>query len=152
MAKDKQLLKDIALTVSHKALRPVYRVDTKKQRAPDGDGIVIDMPGIRGRDNLAQAIRLRLLTPQGELKKLGHPLYGSRLHEIIGRVNTENTRNLARLRILESLKQEPRIDDILQVIVTASVARKSSIDVLIEVMPIGETSSISIGPLVIDLA
>ena len=54
---------------------------------------------------------MRLLTPRGELAELGHPEYGSRLHELIGSPNSETRRSLAKLFVLESLAQEPRIDE-----------------------------------------
>lgn len=59
-----------------------------------------DMGVVRGKQNLAQAVIIRLLTPLGELSPLGHPEFGSRLHEVIGRQNTETQRHLARLYIL----------------------------------------------------
>ena len=102
-------------------------------------------------DNLIQAIIIRLLTPKGELSRLGHPDYGSRLHEMVGSTNTENTRNLVKLRIIESLNQEPRIESIEEVIVEPSIQRRSSIDVYIRVKPINQADSINFGPLNLDL-
>ena len=69
---------------------------------------------IDGRDNLGQAVIVRLLTPRGELAPLAHPDYGSRLHELIGRQNTETTRNLVKLHVLESLAAEPRIEEVVE--------------------------------------
>jgi phage baseplate assembly protein W len=68
-------------------------------------------PKIDGRENLAQALMLRLLTPRGVLMALGHAQYGSRLHELIGRNKTEALRNLCRAFILEVVAQEPRVED-----------------------------------------
>lgn len=68
-----------------------------------------DVATIRGRANLAQALILRLLTGRGELGPLGHPRYGSRHHELIGEPNTERSRNLLKLHVLECLSQEPRV-------------------------------------------
>jgi phage baseplate assembly protein W len=53
---------------------------------------------------------LRLLTPVGSLKTLGHPEYGSRLWELIGRRKTEELRNLCRVFVLEAVAQEPRVE------------------------------------------
>ena len=95
---------------------------------------------------------LRLLTPRGELAELAHPEYGSRLHELIGRGNTETTRNLVKLFILESLKQEPRLAAIDEVLVTPTPGRRDRVDVLIRVKPIAATTSVTIGPFTLALA
>ncbi len=63
------------------------------------------------RENLAQALILRLMTARGELAELGHAAYGSRLHELIGRRKTEALRNLCRAFVLEVVAQEPRVED-----------------------------------------
>ena len=146
-----QLLTDIAIDVHHRELRPVYKVNTQKKWILVGEALALDMKTSSDRDNLGQAVVMRLLTPRGELAALGHPLYGSRLHEIIGRTNTENTRDLARLFILESLKQEARIASIEDVLITPSRGRRSSIDVQIKVLPIGTTESLVIGPIVVEI-
>jgi phage baseplate assembly protein W len=78
----------------------------------------IDQPGLQamdaatlnGRENLAQAMILRLLTPRGSLAQLGHAAYGSRLHELIGRRKTSALRNLCRAFVLEAVAQEPRVE------------------------------------------
>lgn len=72
---------------------------------------IADLATIRGRENLAQALTLRLLTPRGSLAALGHSEYGSRLGELIGRRKTEPLRALCRAYVLEVVAQEPRVDD-----------------------------------------
>src|SRR5438105_4002108 len=108
MADDAQLLTDLRLELRRHELRPVYVVATTSQRLPTGNGSVQvdDFALSSGRDNLGQAAIIRLLTPRGELAALGHPDYGSRLHELLGRPNAETTRNLLKLYILESLQKE----------------------------------------------
>jgi phage baseplate assembly protein W len=69
-----------------------------------------DLAVIEERENLAQALILRLLTPRGSLAQLGHARYGSRLHEIIGERKTEALRNLCRAYVLEVVAQEPRVE------------------------------------------
>ncbi len=59
--------------------------------------VVQDLGRADGRANLAQALILRLLTPKGSLTRLGHPAYGCRLVSLIGELNNDTTRNLARL-------------------------------------------------------
>ena len=70
-----------------------------------------DLAVLRERENLGQALTLRLLTPQGSLASLGHAKYGSRLHELIGRLKNDANRNLCRLFVLEVVAQEPRVED-----------------------------------------
>jgi len=142
---DKQLLNDIGIRLAHNELRPVYSIPTESSRGPAGKGKVIDMPRVSGRDNLGQAVVMRLLTPRGELASLGHPLYGSR------RENTETIRNLARLYILESLQMEPRIKQVASVDVSASANKRSTVDICVQVVPIEGTDKITIGPITMEL-
>lgn len=70
-----------------------------------------DVASFSGRENLAQALTLRLLTPRGSLKALGHASYGSRLHELVGRLKNDSNRNLCRLFVLQTVAQEPRVEN-----------------------------------------
>jgi phage baseplate assembly protein W len=70
-----------------------------------------DLATLDGRENLAQALVLRLLTPRGTLGTLGHPDYGSRLAELIGERKTETLRARCRAFVLECVAQEPRVED-----------------------------------------
>jgi hypothetical protein len=54
----------------------------------------------------------RIMTVRGELAPLGHPTYGSRHHELVGEPNTERTRNLVKLYVLECLREEPRVAEV----------------------------------------
>ena len=74
-----------------------------------------DLRTVAGRENLAQAVVNRLLTRRGELARLGHPQYGSRLHLLVGELNNMRTRGLAEIYIRESLEQEPRIQAVTRV-------------------------------------
>jgi len=94
------------------ALDLVARSRVLRQRLPGSDALeVTDLLTINSRENLAQALMLRLLTPRGSLAALGHASYGSRLHELIGRNKTDPLRNLCRAFILEVVAQEPRVED-----------------------------------------
>jgi phage baseplate assembly protein W len=68
-----------------------------------------DLAVVSGRENLAQALVLRLLTPRGTLAALGHTEYGSRLHELIGREKSDQLRSLCRAFVLEAVAQEARV-------------------------------------------
>lgn len=142
------LLRDIAIHAVHRELRPVYR-PTETARQPRA---AWDFVAREGLENLAQAVILRLLTPRGELAALGHPDYGSRVHELIGRENDGPRRNLLRLFILEALKAEPRIDKVAELRVEPSPGTRSTVDVLLRVKPVAATELVTIGPFSIELA
>jgi len=79
-----------------------------------------DIETVSGRQSLGQALLHRLLTRRGELGDIGHPDYGSRLHELIGEPNNERTRELLRLYAKECISQEPRVKDIVSLTATVS--------------------------------
>ena len=149
-----QLLTDLSLTLVDSRALSIYRVHSHTHRDVVGcRSVRVRDYGLRsGNDNLAQAITLRLLTPKGELTPLGHPEYGSRLPELIGQGRTETTRNLAKLYVIEALKQEPRIARILSVDVTDHAGDRHRINLSLRVDPIDGSGPIDLGPLTLDLA
>ena len=165
MAKDAHLLTDIRLEDVDHRLRPVYAAGERVVRVQQKPEQLLDLDIVSGRKNLAQAIIIRLLTPRGELEQLGHPEYGSRLYELVGRENTATTRNLVKLFILESLQQEVRIEPKMNVVVTPAeenppkvgkgarnVTLAPRVNVEINVKPVGETEVVTIGPFTLELA
>lgn len=145
MDADPQLLTDLRIDLDRAHLRPIYTVgEASSQRT-------LDLATLSGRDNLGQAILMLLLTPQEELAPLGHPEYGSRLHSLIGRQNTEAVRRLARLYILESLAREPRIAKVLAAQVTPHPVRRDRFDVQLRVQPIGTAAVLDLGPFALEL-
>ncbi len=95
-----------------------------------------------GYENLAQALTLRLLTPKGELSKLGHPDYGSRLHELIGEINNARTRGIAKLYCKEAILHDPRVEKIISI--KANPVSRNRIDVHVEILPIKETKPLNL--------
>ncbi len=91
------------------------------------------------------------MTPKGELAPLGHPEYGSRLPDLIGNPNTETTRNLAKLYVIEALKQERRIQKIVAVDVSPAAGERHLIRIFLKVLPIEPQTVIDLGPFTIDL-
>jgi len=81
-------------------------------------GFARDVQLADGLLNLEQALANRIKTRKGELNSLGHPDYGSRHHELIGEPNVARTRNLIKLYVLQALRDEPRIEQVLSVRVT----------------------------------
>lgn len=141
------LLRDIAVHAVHRELRPVYRL-TETSKLPRR---AWDFTPREGLENLAQAVILRLLTPRGELADLGHPEYGSRVHELIGQENNTTKRNLLKLFILEALKLEPRVEKVAELNVEPSPGARSTVDVLLRVKPVGASTLVTIGPFAIEL-
>lgn len=146
------LLTDLGIDLFQHKIRPVYRVGDVEKRLPAGRGGVKDIRIIEGRDNLGQAILMRLLTPVGELAGLGHPDYGSRLTSLVGEVNTDTTRNLARLTILESLKKEPRVEKVMLIKVSEVFKQPSMISIELQVKPVDSTDIVTIGPFTLNLS
>jgi phage baseplate assembly protein W len=89
----------------------------------------VDLLTLTGVDDLRQALLLRFLTRAGELALLGHPDYGSRLHELIGEPNTETNRNRAKVFVLQALAREPRVAEVFRAEVRASRADPARIDI-----------------------
>jgi phage baseplate assembly protein W len=148
---DPQLQTDIAIALRDSRFRAVYGVAEERRLSTSRQTEVLDLPTVTGRDNLGQAVILRLLTPRGELTPLGHPDYGSRLHELVGRQNTATTRNLVKLFILESLQAESRIASVETVDVQPSPGVRERVDVLVQVTPIGNAETVTIGPFTLEL-
>jgi phage baseplate assembly protein W len=148
----RHLLQDLAIHTIHGELRPVYRLTERETRLQASRGVEWDFVVRDGKENLAQAVILRLLTPRGELSALGHADYGSRVHELIGREHTATARNQLKLFILEALKLEPRIDKVVELGVIPSPGTRSTVDVWLKVKPVGFDTPVDIGPFSIELA
>lgn len=95
-----------------------------------------DFAAVEGVDNLAQALLVRLNTQAGDLSGLGHPEYGSRLSELIGRENTVSTRNLVRLFVLDAVRREPRVGAIENLVVERDPRLPDRVQVSLVVRPI----------------
>lgn len=98
------------LTARERPLTPPLRRLLVDAGAPDA-AAAADLAAVTGRENLAQALVLRLLTARGTLAALGHPDYGSRLGELVGEPKTEAQRSRCRAFVLECVAQEPRVED-----------------------------------------
>lgn len=149
-----QLLSDIALRFVRSDALSIYEVQDQETRTTAGGRVVRlrDLSVSSDLDNLRQAIEIRLLTPKGELAALGHADYGSRLPDLIGQPNTETNRNLAKLYVIEALKQERRIEKIVAVDVTPAPGQRQLIKIFLKVQAIGVQRVIDLGPFTIDLA
>lgn len=137
---------DLALDLVDSRALSIYRLrESTARRVEGGRGVTLrDFVLVAGRENLGQALVARLLTPRGELAPLGHPAYGSRLHEVIGQPNTPTTRNLAKLFVIEALKAERRVEEIVSVEVTPHPANRFLILVAVEVRPVGAEAALAL--------
>ena len=88
-----------------------------------------DLETLAGTLNLQQALLLRMRTRLGELAPLGHPDYGSQLYTLIGELNNDTNRNRAKLFVLQTLQQEPRIKTIQSVVVTQNPSDRTRMDI-----------------------
>jgi phage baseplate assembly protein W len=104
----------------------------------------LDLATVSGRDNLAQALVVRLLTPRGALAPLGHPEYGSRLVELIGNPNNETTRNLARLYTIEAVAQEQRVQKLGALQVQPAPGRADTIQIGFSVTPVNNQEPLAV--------
>ena len=150
MADERHLLTDIRLEAVEPGWRPVYRVAERRRLIPGAPRRRRDLDLVGGRDNLAQAILVRLLTPRGELEPLGHPEYGSRLHTLIGRPGSAANRNLARLYVLEALALEPRIQAVRRVDLVPVPRELGLVSLVVVVEPAGRSELVTVGPFTLE--
>lgn len=117
------------------------------QLTPGELGQKQDLNRVDGRKNLAQAIVNRFSTRRGELTKLGHPSYGSRLYLLMGEPNNIRTRKLAELYIRECLEQESRIAEIKEIRFeppSRDLDKRNVLLTTIILQPVGESTDLNI--------
>ena len=127
---DIRLLRNLAIQYSYE------RGNDLATRKGSSSGAV-DLDIISGDENL-------ILTPMGELAALGHATYGSRLYELIGELNSQRNRNLAKLYVLQSLAAEPRVKEVVSVVVTQSPQERTRVDIEITVRPIDSDTTLNL--------
>lgn len=105
-----------------------------------------DVQTVSDRANLAQAIINRLFTRKGELRRLGHPEYGSRLYQLIGELNNPRIKGLAELYIRESLAAESRIEAITRIEFAppSRGADRDMLSITVFVKPVGQDDPLSV--------
>ncbi len=87
---------------------------------------------------------LRLLTKEGSLAELGHPAYGCKLVDLIGRENNESNRNLARLYVIEAVKQEQRVRSLLDLAIESVPEQPQTIRISFSVVPLNDDDPLSL--------
>jgi len=88
---------------------------------PLGSDLILSQSGdlllVSRDENISQAIINRLKTIIGEIEELGHPKYGSNIHDFIGRQNNQMTRERLKISVKDSLLEEKRIKEIKKIVV-----------------------------------
>ncbi|MBM3291596.1 GPW/gp25 family protein [Candidatus Bathyarchaeota archaeon] len=122
--------------------------DIKLVEKEEGIDIAItpygDLDVVSGDFNLGQSLINKLRTSRGELGNLGHRIYGSRLHELIGEPNNERTKELIRSYVREALLQDPRIREITYLSLETYKDNLNRIDIKATITPITGTSLLNI--------
>ena len=105
-----------------------------------------DLGVVSGRENLVQAILNRIFTRKGELARLGHPNYGSRVYQLVGEPNNLRTQGRAELFLRECLRQEDRIAEItfIQFADPGRLDTRSTLQVEIGIQPVGAEAPFSL--------
>ncbi|MEX1367815.1 MAG: DUF2634 domain-containing protein [Nannocystaceae bacterium] len=94
-----------------------------------------DLVTTDGIDNLVQALQMRLLSMQGELARLGHPRYGSRVSELVGQPLTRQNLELLRRYVQRALRSDPRVAVVRSLKVSPVASDPGAVDVSAEIEP-----------------
>jgi phage gp46-like protein len=105
---------------------------------------VVDLETVGGVENLQQALLLRFITHVGELAVLGHADYGSRLFELIGELNNDTNRSIAKLYTLEALQAEPRVKEVVSVDVTQDLSDRTRVNISVSVTTIDTETPVNL--------
>ena len=115
----------------HADLRLAFRRDGLVDLALTGT----ELTTTDSRDNLVQALQMRLLVWRGELARLAHPRYGSRVHELIGEPLTRPNLQLLRRYVRQAILSDPRVAAIETLTLTPLRDDPGAVDVYAVVRP-----------------
>jgi phage baseplate assembly protein W len=119
-------------------LSKIRRTGTGLPQAP------VDLETLSATDNLKQALLLRFLTSVGDLTILGHPDYGCRLSDLIGELNDDGNRNRAKLFVLQALADEPRVQEVISVVVTQHPGDRTRMDISVALKAINSDTILNL--------
>jgi phage baseplate assembly protein W len=91
---------------------------------------------VSGKDNLVQALTLRLMIYRGHLEQLGHVRYGSKVAELIGEPMDRQNLELLRRYVRQALKEDPRVEDVTSLTVSARPDLPGAVDVRASILAI----------------
>ncbi len=119
--------------------------DLVPAREPGRVAVPVDLATSGGESSAVQFLVDRLKTERGELAALGHPEYGSRHHALIGSPNTDRTRNLIKVYVLEALRFEPRVEKVLSADVRAtSTPPRDTVQINLTLLLIGNPTPLNL--------
>lgn len=84
---------------------------------------------VSGKDNLIQALTMRLIVYRGHLAELGHTRYGSRVADLIGEPLDRANLELLRRYVRQALKEDPRVEEVTALTVSARADLPGAVDV-----------------------
>ena len=108
------------------------RTDLRLEVQEDGSldlGPTTGARTVTGKDNLVQALALRLIVGRGELSGVGHRRYGSRVYELVGEPLTEANLALLRRHARAALRDDPRVAAILSLDVHPRLDAPGALDI-----------------------
>lgn len=79
--------------------------------------------------NLVQALSMRLLVDRGDAAGVGHPRYGSRIRDLIGERLDRPNRELIRRYVRRALLEDPRVLEVVEVVVSERTDAADIVDV-----------------------
>lgn len=111
-------------------------VDLRLRRTADGRydlaRTALDVATVDGHDLLVQALTMRLVCVRGELARLGHPRYGSKLHTFIGQPRDRENLGLLRRYVRKTLLADPRVREVVRL--DLAVPDPSTVEILATVV------------------
>ena len=111
-----------------------------------GPGDLVDLATVVGADVLRQGLVLRLLTPLGSMAPLGHVGFGSRLHELVGELDSPTLRLLARAHALRAVLADPRVEAVLALeVLGAAAASRDRLELRVLVRARDLTDPVALG-------
>ncbi len=96
-----------------------------------------DLDTTAGIDNLIQALQMRFLVYKGELARLSHPRYGSRVHELIGEPMDRANLGLLRRYVRQTILSDPRVGSIARLELRPLPHDPSAVEVDATIIPDG---------------
>lgn len=97
-----------------------------------------------GEQNIVQALAMRLRVRREELARLGHPTYGSRLHELIGQPNNERTRVQLMAHARTAIEADPRVAEVRGVTATVLPGERDVVRLSLDVLLISEPNPLNL--------
>jgi phage baseplate assembly protein W len=101
---------------------------------------------VSGKDNLVQALTLRLMIYRGHLEQLGHTRYGSKVAELIGEPLDRQNLDLLRRYVRQAIKEDPRVEDVTSLTVSARPDLPGAVDVRASILAVtGDEVELGLG-------